>query len=422
MYSSMGDIPLILQGANQREAAGLANKPGAALTPENTIVPIVVGIITTFLLRGSQRRSLWALLLLIPSLLHAQTVTPFVQKMPSGTDTLIVYGRSLTTAVTTTNTTTTVDSIVKWTPPIVLGKPFGPSGFFATNVPPLPFYAPFTAGGGENSIPASQLVANLAKARLTKYPIVVALPCGAHNQDPTRRGLCLRDSSGVAVFSRARYDSALATYNTPAVAAAVDSALKAGVLLGINLMDEPWVKGNGDGNTWGPKGLTRQQADTSCRAARNLPAFAGVPVGLSDASPNVWATSGYIFQWCDFGVPQFSYRFGSPAVWRDTMLTQVAQGRYGELFSFNIVNGGTQDKTTWPACPGAPSKGTSSPNCTMSGSQAITAASALGDAGCGALIMWRTDSARYAAIGQPSFTQIAATQAQRQKRPCKVRP
>jgi hypothetical protein len=359
-------------------------------------------------------------LLLFPAILAAQTVTPFTQKVPSGTDTLVVYGHSTTTAVTTTNTTTTVDSIVKWSPPVALGKPFGPSGFFATNVPPLPFTAPFTAAGGENSIPADQLVKTLAKARQQKRPTVVALPCGSHNQDPTRRGNCLRDSSGVAVFSRFRFDSALATYNTPAVAAAVDSALKAGVLLGINLMDEPWVKGGGDGNTWGPKGLTRQQADTSCRAARNLPAFKGAPVGLSDASPKIWPT-GYTFQWCDFGVPQFSYRFGSPAVWRDTMLVQVAQGKYGELFSFNIVNGGTQDKTTWPACPGAPYKGTSSPNCTMTGSQAITVASALGDAGCGALITWRVDSLRFAKIGQPPFTQIAATQAQRQQRPCKVR-
>lgn len=364
-----------------------------------------------------------AALMLLPSLVMAQTVTPFVQKMPSGaTDTLIVYGRSITTYVTSTNTTTTVDSIVKWTPPIALGKPFGPSGLWATNVPPLPYTAPFTAAGGENSIPASQLVKNLARARTTKTPVVVALPCGAHNQDPARRGFCLRDSSGVAVFSRARFDSALATYNTPAVKAAVDSALQAGVLLGINLMDEPWVKGGGDGNTWGPKGLTRQQADTSCRAARNLPAFAGAPVGLSDASWKIWPMNGYVFQWCDFGVPQFSYRMGSPAVWRDTMLVQVAQGKYGELFSFNVVNGGTQDKTTWPACPGSPQAGTSSPNCTMNSSQILTVAAALGDAGCGALITWRADSSRFAKIGQPTFTQVAATQAQRQQRPCKVRP
>lgn len=359
---------------------------------------------------------------LFPVALAAQTVTPFTQKVPSGADTLVVYGRSITTAVTTTNTTTTVDSIVKWSPPIALGKPFGPTGFFATNVPPLPFTAPFTAGGGENSIPPAQLVKNLAQARAKKLPIIASLPCGSHNQDPTRRGFCLRDSSGIAVFSRARFDSALATYNTPAVTAAIDSALKAGVLLGINLMDEPWVKGGGDGNTWGPKGLTRQQADTSCRAARNLPSFKGAPVGLSDVSWKIWPMNGYVFQWCDFGVPQFSYRSGSPAVWRDTMLVQVAQGKYGELFSFNIVNGGTQDKTVAWTCPGAPSKGTSPPNCTMTASQAITAASALGGAGCGALITWRSDSSRFAKIGQPAFTQIAATQAQRQQHPCKVRP
>lgn len=357
-------------------------------------------------------RTLLLCLFLINAPLSAQTVTPFTQRIVNGPDTFDVYGSSTTTYVTTTTTTTTVDSVVRWKTPIVLGKPFGPTALYAESNK-----APFTGSGGESSNKPAWLLDNLNRARQFGIPMVAVLPCGAHTA--TNMGNCLRDSSGVAVFSRARYDSAMATYNTPAVKAAVDSAYKAGALLGVNLMDEPWVKGGGDGNTWGPKGLTRAQADTSCRTAK-AGAFKDVPVGVSDASPKLWPTNGYIFKWCDIGIPQFSYRFGSPAIWRDTMLVQVSQGKYGEVFSFNIVNGGTQaTDTTWKCASGI--RGTRYPNCTMTPSQITTAVANLGGAGCGIQLMWRADSARFAKLGSTVFTSAVATQNTRPKNPCKVR-
>lgn len=410
--------------------ASIGSLPEITVKGNPTVWYILAAAVMTGLLfpLKSNRRSLFLLFLcFVPSLMMAQTVTPFTQKTVSGADTFMVYGKSLTldsttyvtTTKTITRTTTTVDSIVKVTTPIVLGKLFGPSSI---NTLPSPFRKPpFTASGGESSgNNPTQLLKNLDKAKQTGIPIIAALPCGSHNQAPDRRGNCLRDSSGIAVFSRALFDSALAKYNTPAVKAAVDSAFKNGYLIAVNLMDEPWVKGGGDGNTWGPKGLTRQQADTSCLAAKTG-AFANVPVGLSDASLKIWPANGYTFKWCDVGIPQFSYRMGTPTAWRDSILTMVAKGQYMEIFSFNVVNGGKQDKTTWPACPGAPASGTSSPNCTMNTTEITTAVAALGDVGCGALIMWRTDSTRFAKIGQAVFNTAAATQAQRPKRPCKVR-
>lgn len=431
-----GDIPLILQGAAQREALspdqqtrlqaqGIPVSSTARVNFSSTLLPLIGGLVAAwYLAGGSRRRSLLSivLLLLIPMAAMAQTVTPFVQRTVSGADTFDVYGKSLTTDSTTyvtttttkTFTTTVVDSVVRYKTPVVLGKPYGPTALYAeTNK------APFTGSGGESSNKPQWLLDNINRARTFKIPMIAVLPCGAHSTN--NLGNCLRDSSGVAVFSRARYDSAMATYNTPQVKAAVDAAYTDGWLLAVNLMDEPWVKGSGDGNTWGPNGLTRAQADTSCRTAKNG-AFADVPVGVSDASPKLWPVNGYTFRWCDVGIPQFSYRFGSPAVWRDTMLVQVSQGKYGEIFSFNVVNGGTQDTdTVWDCKNQGGIKGTRAPNCTMTASQITTAVATLGGAGCGAQIMWRADSARFAKLGSTVFQQAVATQNARPKNPCKDR-
>lgn len=346
-------------------------------------------------------------LLLFPAVLHAQH---FVDTVKSPADTFIVYGYKnfqVTFDVT-------VDSVVKVQPPVVLGKAYGPSALYS-----LSTLAPYTGSGGESSNAPEYVLSTLAKARATKTKVILNLPCGAHNQDPNKRGFCLRDSSGIAVFSRAKFDSALAKFNTTEIRNALLTAYRDTVLIAVNLMDEPWVKGLGDGNTWGPKGLTRQQADTSCRSAHAI--LGPIPVGTSDASPKVWNAS-YLFKWCDVGIPQFSYRMGSPAVWRDTLSAQASAGGYQQIYSHNVVNGGTQDKDgTWDCSQQGGIKGTASPNCTMTPTQINTAVAALGDAGCGILLMWRADSTRFAKLGTTVFNAAASTQAQRLQRWCKVR-
>lgn len=338
-------------------------------------------------------------------------------------DTIIVTPPASGVDTTTTGDTTRfvywhlgkiVDStrvVVK--PPTTKGRPYGPTALFDATT-----YAPFTGSAGENSIPPSSLIKNLNEARSKKVKMTANLPCGSHSA--SNLGNCLVLKNGVAVFSRQRFDSALATYNTSATKAALDSAYKDGTLIGVQLMDEPWVKGGGDGNTWGPNGLTRAQADSSCATAK-AGAFKNVPVGVSDASPKMWPSTT-VFKSCDFGLAQFSYRFGTLASWRDTMLTLGTTGHYQTVFQFNIVNGGTQDTDATWNCPGTV-KGSRAPNCTMTGPQVVGASLALGNSGCGILGMWRWDQSRFALPALVSaFKTVADTQATRVPNICKVRP
>jgi hypothetical protein len=363
-----------------------------------------------FLGGGGKRRSLWlAVLCFLPAMLTAQSV-PFKRDVAFGSDTLTVYG--------TATLTITIDSVVKkyTPPPIITGRPYGPSGLLSAMTQP---YTPFTADPGASSNKPAYLLDNLSKAKDRKVSMVANLPCGSHSS--ANPGNCLvKNSSGVWVFSRARFDSAMKTYNTPAVRAAVDSAYRSGTLVFINLMDEPWVKGSGDGNTWGPLGLTRAQADSLCTTGRAT--FGpGVPLGTSDWSQ--WNPTAKT-KICDVGLFQFSYRFGQPAMWRDTALTRATQGGYQAAFSFNIINGGTQDKSLpWDCAAEGGIKGQYAPNCQMTPAQTVTSGTALGASGCGVLMMWRYDSTRYAYTGFPAaFTTVAGLQAQRAVTPCKARP
>lgn len=429
MYATMGALPLILQGAAQREtlspeqltrlqAQGIpttsATGQPAGVNVSSMLPFLIIGGIAAWFLAGeSRRRSLFTvLMLLLPVALTAQT--PWKQDVVSGSDTLTVYGNYLTL------TTVKVDSVVKKfvPPPIVLGRPYGPSGMIHDMKQP---YTPFTADPNASSSTPAFLLDNLTKARQRGVKMVAALPCGSHNL--TNLGNCLVKKGDTVMFSRARFDSALATYNTPAVKAALDTAYRTGVLVAVNLMDEPWVKGAGDGNTWGPKGLTRAQADSLCRTAK-AGAFKGIPVGTSDVSPSIWPTTTKLLT-CDIGIAQFSFRFGDPVKWRDTILVSSASQGYQSIFSFNIVNGGTQDRDgTWDCAAQGGIKGTSSPNCTMTSPQVIASGTALGSSGCGSLMMWRYDSTRYAKLGMPTgpFKSVADLQKQRAVTVCKVRP
>jgi hypothetical protein len=353
------------------------------------------------------------LFLLLPSWLAAQVV-PWKQDVISGTDTLTVFGTYLTV------TTVKVDSVVKkyTPPPVITGRPYGPSGLL--NTPPP--YTPFTADPGASSAKPQYLLDNITKARQRGVKFVAALPCGSHNVN--NLGNCLvKLPNGTVTFSRQRFDSALATYNTPAMKAAIDSAYKDGTLITVNLMDEPWVKGGGDGNTWGPNGLTRVQADSSCATAK-AGAFKNVPVGTSDASPKIWPNTSGNLKVCDVGIAQFSFRYGDPVKWRDTLIVMSTAAGYQSVFSFNWINGGTQDKgTPWTCAAQGGVKGQGPPNCTMTPAQITQSGTALGSSGCGSLMMWRFDSLRQSNVKfPPAFKSVADLQKQRAVTPCVVRP
>lgn len=352
---------------------------------------------------GSKRRSLWLLVMFLPSMLSAQQ---WQQQVVSGGDTFTVYGKYATTTVVT------VDSMVKKLPPVILGVFYGPTAAF-DKTPPL---TPFNASGGESTARPKWLLDEIARARNLKAPFIAALPCGSHNQ--SNLGNCLTLVNGVATFSQQRFDSALALFNTPEIKAAVAQAVKDTILLGVNIMDEPWVSGGGDGNTWGPPGtMTRARVDSLCAKAK---ATLGqtVPVGTSDQTK--WQRTG-TWKVCDIGIAQYSYRFGNVVAWRDSILAISTAQKYGSVFSINWINGGTQDRNGAWDCPGSV-KGQRSPNCQMTPAQLDTTSAFLPQKTCGVYTMWRYDQARMALPGYPAAFTLQAEHAKKLPRVlCKVR-
>jgi hypothetical protein len=313
--------------------------------------------------------------------------------------------------------TKTEDSakVVVRAPAKTFGKPFGPADLFDVTNP-----APFTYNGGESSALPKYLLENIVKARQKRIAFIANLPCGSHSSIDGGRCMSL-NANGVWTFDRVKYVALLEAFNTPEVRTAVAQAYREGWLVGINLMDEPWVSGGDDGagtvvpNSWGPKGtVTKAVADGLCVEAKRI--FPEVPVGMSESHRN-WDTSNDL-KVCDIGIEQFSYRFGDPVAWREAALAKARRGGSQRVFSFNIINGGTQDKTgTWD-CPGI-IKGSRSPNCGMTEAQIKQVVEALGDLGCGGLMMWKYDATRFARPDwKRAFEYGAALQAQREARPC----
>lgn len=386
--------------------AQIGSLPEITVKGNPTVFYILTAAILTGLLfpLGSKRRSLWLLFLFLPSVLGAQQ---WQQQVVSGGDTFTVYGKYATTTVVT------VDSMVKKLPPVILGVFYGPTAGFDKS--PL---APFTASGGESAAKPQWLLDKIAEARTRKAPFIANLPCGSHNV--SNLGNCLTLVNGVAIFSQARFDSALATYNTPQVKAAVAQAVTDTILLGINIMDEPWVTAatSGDGNTWGPPGtMTRARVDSLCTKAKTV--FGStVPIGTSDQTK--WQRTGP-WKVCDIGIAQYSYRFGNVVAWRDSILAISTAQKYGSVFSINWINGGTQDRNGPWDCPGSV-KGQRSPNCQMTPAQLDTTSAFLPQKTCGVYTAWRYDQARMALPGYPaSFTLQAQHAAELPRVLCKVR-
>jgi hypothetical protein len=285
----------------------------------------------------------------------------------------LVYGKPVTTVITTRQFL--VDS-VRVAPVVARGVPFGPYSA------PDPLPAPFNAWTGSTS--PSTIISAISKARVVKQTIVPALPCGPHKT--TNLGRCLKLVNGVATFDMALYRTAMQAYNTPAIKAAIAAGRADGTIVGSNVMDEPHVSGSGDGNTWGPSGtMTKARVDSLCQMHKDLGFVPGVAHQWGAFEP----TKRY--KVCGFVINQYSYRAGSLTAWRDGALAMGVRDGHGTMFSFNPINGGTQDKTGVWDCPGT-LKGQSSPNCAMTPAQIIEVATTLGKATCGAQVFWRYDA------------------------------
>jgi hypothetical protein len=255
-------------------------------------------------------------------------------------------------------------------PSPVGGIPFGPSGMTAGPIAVAPFT--MTLRG----VTPASIVATLRDARSVKSRLVLNLTGGKHEKYMTD-----------GAFDYAKWVAAMDQYNMSSIRQAVAEAVADGTIVGISVMDEPHVSGQGDGNTWGPPGtMTKARVDQMCGYAKGI--FPTLPTGVAHRHDVFEPTKSYRI--CDFIIAQYSSRLGSVTQFRDAGLALARRDGHAIIFGMNILNGGTQDKDGSWTCTGTGGLGTYSPNCRMTPEQIREIGLALGPAGCG-LTMWRFD-------------------------------
>jgi hypothetical protein len=292
------------------------------------------------------------------------------------------------------------------TPEPVPGRsiPFGPYGAWGEAATLKTNTAVFT--GSIGSVSANALVARINEARKKGVRLLTAMT-GGHEPYLTN-----------GVFDMAKWKARMDTYNTPTIKQAVAAAVADGTLIGNSVMDEPHVYGQGDGNTWGPKGtMTKARVDEMCGYVKAM--FPTLPVGVVHQH-NVFEPDKS-YRVCEFIVSQYSHRYGSVTEFRDAALAMGRRDGIAIAFSLNIVNGGIQaprDGQWNCSLTTTGGRGTYDPNCRMTAAQVREYGLVLGPAGC-AMMMWRYDDAFMANPGnQQAFAEIARRLATQAARPC----
>ena len=294
------------------------------------------------------------------------------------------------------------------TPVVGPGLPFGPYRLMGS----ASTTTPFTLSADFNS--PSTIVTQISNARSRGVHMMLAMTGGAHKA--LNPGCCLSVINGVLQFDRAKWNATLATFNTAAIRDAIAKGVADGTIIGATVMDEPYVSGGGDGNTWGPKGtMTKARVDSLCTEVKRY--FPTLAAGVEHQHQLFEPTKSY--KACDFIVDQYNSYMGSVTTWREDGLAMARRDGHAILFSMNVLNGGTQDKDgTWD-CAGTGGKGLYSPNCRMTAAQVKTFGLALGPSACG-LFMWRYDDAFATNYdNQRSFNDIAATMASAPGKACR---
>jgi hypothetical protein len=284
------------------------------------------------------------------------------------------------------------------------GIPFGPYGAWTGSANLKTNMAAFT--GSIGSVSAGALVSRINEARRKGVTLLTAMT-GGHDPYLTN-----------GVFDMGKWKATMDGYNTPTIRQAVADAVADGVLIGNSVMDEPYVSGMGDGNTWGPKGtMTKARVDEMCRYVKNI--FPTLPVGVVHEHDMFEPSNSY--RDCQFIVSQYSHRFGDVRKFRDDALALGRRDGIAIAFSMNIMNGGVQAARDgrWACDPARTGgRGTYEPNCRMTAEQVREWGIVLGEAGC-ALMMWRYDDSFMAKPdNNQAFADIANRLATHPRRPC----
>ncbi len=274
------------------------------------------------------------------------------------------------------------------------GIPFGAFGLRTARAK-----TPFTLS--QDSYSASTVIRLIDDARRSGLRLHMALAGGSHDNYKTG-----------GTFDLAKWRAKINTYNTPAVRAAIASAVADGTVVGAIVMDEP--HNTASDNSWGPAGtVTKEMVDGMCGYVQAM--FPTLPVGVTHDAGKF--EPGKNYQRCDYIVSQYRYRKGPVADFRDQGLAFARRSNVQVIFSLNILDGGYPIAGCPASKTGGP--GTYRPNCRMTPAQVQEYAQILGPAGC-ALLMWRFDEAFMAkAANQTAFRNVAGMLSRHQGQSCK---
>ncbi|MEO7987444.1 MAG: hypothetical protein ABI766_13005 [Gemmatimonadales bacterium] len=285
------------------------------------------------------------------------------------------------------------------------GVPFGVYDFWTTSTKPKTSgVAAYTAS--HDYIPPNETVGHIAAARSRGVRVMLAMTGGDHSLYKTN-----------GVFDMAKWKAAMDKYNTAAIRDAIAAGVADGTILGNSVMDEPQQHGiSSDPNkTWGPSGtMTKVRVDSMCGYVESI--FSTLPVGVGHDYLEFESAKSYFV--CQFVMSQYAVRKGNFIAWRDGGLAQAARDGIAMLFSMNLLDGGTQDKSGPWDCAGTGGIGTRSPNCRVTPSQLRDWGKAFGQGGC-AVLSWRYDTAFMAKPeNQAAISDVAITLAGVPRTPC----
>jgi hypothetical protein len=255
-------------------------------------------------------------------------------------------------------------------------------------------------------VAAGELAGHIAAARARGIRLVLVMTGGAHTRYKTD-----------GVFDQAKWEAAMDAFDTPAIRDAVAAGVADGTIIGNTVMDEPQQSGT-DAKAWGPPGtMTKARVDGLCGYVKAI--FPTLPVGVGH-DHNVFET-GNSYQVCEFIIAQYAARKGNVVTWRDGALSLAARDGLAIIFSLNLLDGGTQDRTGVLDCAGTGGLGTHGINCRMTPAQVRDWGKLLGQAGC-ALLSWRYDGTFMARPeNQAAISDVTITLSRLPQAPCKVR-
>jgi hypothetical protein len=288
------------------------------------------------------------------------------------------------------------------------GVPFGPSDLFS-GAGDLRTPAPFT-WTTDNTGP-SDIVDLINTARVNEKKLTLVMTGGGHDNYITN-----------AKFDMAKWKARQNLFNTQAIKDAVAAGVADGTIPFAVLMDEP------NHSSWGGN-VHHSTLDSMSRHTKSI--FPTLRTGVDvtyDWEPTL------VYQSVDVLTTQYSARKGDVVVYRNAAVSSAATQKVALFFSINILNGGTDLRST--GCPMPQTGGVGSTEngavfgCKMTAGQVQSFGDALLTAvqTCG-LKMWTWDMTTLTPTGdfmtradnKAAFNHVAATAAAHAARAC-VKP